>query len=161
MNLRNKLILILATLAFVSCDKNRVFDEYKTVGSAWDKDSVVSFSLPKLDSVKGYNLFVDVRNNDNYEFDNLFVIVAMEQPKGKVIVDTLEYEMADTDGNLLGNGFSDIKENKLFYKENVHFKPAGDYKVSIRQAVRRNGKVPGVDKLEGVTEVGFRIESIP
>jgi hypothetical protein len=30
----------------------------------------------------------------------------------------------------------------LFYKENVRFK--GKYKVSIKQAVRETGKVPGV-----------------
>jgi hypothetical protein len=31
-----------------SCD--RVFDEYKSVGSAWNKDSIVTFDLPELDS---------------------------------------------------------------------------------------------------------------
>jgi hypothetical protein len=34
----------------------------------------------------------------------------------------------------------------------------GKYKVHIKQAVRENGKVPGVNTLEGITEVGFRIE---
>jgi gliding motility-associated lipoprotein GldH len=71
-------------------------------------------------------------------------------------VDTLEYEMADAEGNLLGNGFTDIKESKLFYKENVKFR--GKYKVNIKQAVRQSGKISGVDALEGITDVGFRIE---
>lgn len=142
----------------VSCDKKRVFDDYKSVGTAWHKDSVVSFELPELDPAKTYNLFVNIRDNDKYAFNNLFLIVSLEQPKGEVKVDTLEYEMADADGNLLGEGFSDIKESKLYYKENVRL-PKGKYKVSIRQAVRQNGKVSGVEKLEGITEVGFRIES--
>lgn len=158
MNLRTSLILAIIALSVFSCDKKRVFDEYKTVGGGWDKDSVVSFDLPELDSLKTYNLFVNIRDNDKYQFSNLFLIVSMEQPKGIVKVDTLEYEMADAEGNLLGEGFSDIKESKLFYKENVRF-PKGKYKVNIRQAVRQNGKVAGVDRLEGITEVGFRIES--
>ncbi|RZJ68444.1 MAG: gliding motility lipoprotein GldH [Flavobacterium sp.] len=157
-NLKANLILILVALAVISCDKKRVFDEYKSVGSSWHKDSIVSFDLPELAETQNYNLFVNVRDNDKYEFSNLFLIVSMEQPKGVVKVDTLEYEMTDAEGNLLGDGFSDIKENKLFYKENVRF-PKGNYKVKIRQAVRQNGKVSGVDKLEGITEVGFRIES--
>lgn len=161
MNLRTNLILFFVLIAFSSCDKKRVFDEYKSVGSAWNKDSVVSFELPKLDPLKTYNLFVNLRSNDKYEFNNLFLIVSVQQPKGLTIVDTLEYKMADADGNMLGDGFSDIKESKLFYKGKVSFKPAGTYKVSIRQAVRRNGKVPGVGKLEGITDVGFRIESTP
>lgn len=142
----------------VSCDKKRVFDDYKSVGTAWHKDSVVSFELPELDPAKTYNLFVNIRDNDKYAFNNLFLIVSLEQPKGEIKVDTLEYEMADADGNLLGEGFSDIKESKLYYKENVRF-PKGKYKVSIRQAVRQNGKVSGVEKLEGITEVGFRVET--
>ncbi|MBD3581671.1 gliding motility lipoprotein GldH [Flavobacterium selenitireducens] len=158
MNLRTSLILAIIALSLFACDKKRVFDDYKTVGGGWDKDSVVSFDLPELDSLKTYNLFVNIRDNDKYQFNNLFLIVSMEQPKGVVKVDTLEYEMADAEGNLLGEGFSDIKESKLFYKENVRF-PKGKYKVNIRQAVRQNGKVAGVDKLEGITEVGFRIES--
>ena len=86
----------------------------------------------------------------------MFLIVALEMPNGFTKVDTLEYQMADPDGTLLGDGFSDIKESKLFYKENVRFR--SKYKVSIKQAVRENGKVPGVKALDGITEVGFRIE---
>lgn len=160
MKLRNKLLFILLALALFSCDKKRVFDEYKTVGSAWERDSIVSFNLPKLDSVTPYNLYVNIRNNDKYEFNNLFLIVTLEHQSGMTKVDTLEYVMADPDGKLLGEGFSDIKENKLIYKERAYFKPAGTYKVSIKQAVRQNGKVSGIQKLEGISEVGFRIESL-
>jgi gliding motility-associated lipoprotein GldH len=141
-----------------SCDKQRVFDEYKTVGSAWHKDSVITFDLPILDSTKRYNLFINLRDNNNYQYNNLFLIVSIEKPNGYTKVDTLEYQMASPDGTLLGEGFTDIKESKLFYKENVRFK--GKYKVSIKQAVRETGKVPGVTLLEGITDVGLRIEKI-
>ena len=158
MKIRNSALLLLVAILFFSCDKKRVFDEYKSVGSAWNKDSIVSFNLPELDSTKRYNLFVTLRDNNNYPFNNLFLIVGIEMPNGFTKVDTLEYQMANLDGSLMGDGFSDIKENKLFYKEKVRFR--GKYKVNIKQAVRENGKVPGVTALEGITEVGFRIEKI-
>lgn len=154
--IKNSALLLLMMIIFSSCDKKRVFDEYKSVGSAWNKDSIVTFNLPELDSTKRYDLFINVRNNNNYQFNNLFLIVALELPNGFTKVDTLEYQMAEPDGTLLGNGFSDLKESKLFYKENVRFK--SKYKVYIKQAVRENGKVPGVTALDGITEVGFRIE---
>lgn len=156
MSLKNSALLLLIATLFFSCDKKRVFDEYKSVGSAWHKDSVVTFDLPVLDSTKQYDLFVNLRDNNNYPYNNLFLIVALEKPNGYTKVDTLEYQMANPDGTLLGDGFSDIKENKLFYKENAKFK--GKYKVHIKQAVRETGKVPGVTLLDGITEVGFRIE---
>jgi gliding motility-associated lipoprotein GldH len=156
MRLKNSALLLLVAILFFSCDKKRVFDEYKSVGSAWHKDSIVTFDLPELDSTKQYNLFINLRDNNNYQFNNLFLIVALEKPNGYTKVDTLEYQMADPDGTLLGDGFTDIKESKLYFKENATFK--GKYKVHIKQAVRETGKVPGVTVLDGITEVGFRIE---
>lgn len=154
--IKNSAILLLVTTLLFSCDKKRVFDEYKSVGSAWHKDSIVSFNLPELDSTKRYNLFVTLRDNNNYPFNNIFLFVGMEMQNGFTKVDTLEYQMANPDGSLLGDGFTDIKESKLYYKENVRFR--GKYKVFIKQAVRETGKVPGVELLEGITDVGFRIE---
>lgn len=156
MRIKNSGILLLAAILLFSCDKKRVFDEYKSVGSAWHKDSIITFDLPILDSTKRYNAFVNIRDNNNYPFNNLFLIVSMEMPNGFTKVDTLEYQMAEPDGTLLGNGFSDIKESKLYYKEDVKFR--GKYKVHIKQAVRQSGKIPGVEALQGITDVGFRIE---
>ena len=154
--IKNSALLLLVVILFWSCDKKRVFDDYQSMGSAWNKDSIVTFHLPELDSTKRYNLFVNLRANNAYQYNNLFLIVALELPNGFTKVDTLEYQMADLEGLLLGNGFSDIKESKLFYKENVRFR--SKYTVHIKQAVRENGKIPGVTALAGITEVGFRIE---
>lgn len=152
------LFFIASTL--LSCDKNRIFDEYKTINDGWHKDSIVTFTFEEEISKKPANMFINIRNNDDYEFSNLFLIVKVEQPKGKIKVDTLEYQMANPDGSLMGEGFSDIKESKLWYKEKVAFPEKGTYKVSIQQAVRQTGKVKGVEKLNGITEIGFRIESL-
>ena len=150
-------ILILSSL--FSCDKTRVFDDYKSVGTAWNRDSIVKFDLPKLDPAKKYNVFVNLRNNDNYPFNNIFLLVSVENPNGLTKVDTLEYAMANPDGTLLGDGFSDTKESKLFYKENLNFDKKGKYKIRIQQAIRQTGKTVGVKELDGISEVGLRIEA--
>lgn len=164
MNLKNSFLSFLVIVSFfcfvgslVSCDKKRVFDEYKSVGKSWDQDSIVSFELPQMDPKKQYNLFLNIRDNNNYPYNNLFLIVALEQPNKMTLVDTLEYQMANEDGSLLGDGFTDVKESKLVYKERMKFN-SGIYKVHIRHAVRQTGKIVGVKKLDGITEVGFRIE---
>ena len=159
MSLKNSFLYFLVLIVLISCDKKRVFDEYKTVGNGWNKDSIVSFDLPAVDIKKQYNLFINIRDNNDYPFNNLFLIVNMEQPDKRTIVDTLEYQMANPDGYLLGEGFTDVKDNKLIYKERMKFN-SGSYKIHIKQAVRQTGKVSGVVKLEGITDVGFRIEKI-
>lgn len=158
--LKISLSLLGMALLLGSCDKNRVFDEYKALDGKWNKDSIVSFSFEQKDTVSKYNMFVNIRNNNSYPYNNLFLIVQMQEPGTKVIkVDTLEYQMANPDGTLLGEGFSDVKESKLWYKPNAVFPKPGKYTVKIQQAVRKGGEVPGVQLLEGITEVGFRIET--
>ncbi|MGG7037146.1 MAG: gliding motility lipoprotein GldH [Flavobacterium sp.] len=159
MKLQKFILFILPVFLLISCDEKRVFDEYKYVGNEWHKDSIVTFELPKLDPKKPYNLFVNIRDNDDYPFSNLFLIVSLEHPNRKVKVDTLEYLMTNPDGTLLGDGFSDVKENKLFYKDKVNFTQKGIYKVHIQHAVRQTGKIEGMNTLPGISDVGFRIES--
>lgn len=156
--LKNSFFLVLLLVVFVSCDKKRVFDEYQAVGQSWHKDSLVSFKFDQKDTLSNHNLFITLRNNKNYPFNNLFLIVEMEDPSKKILVDTLEYQMATPEGEFLGEGMTDTKENKLYYKENFVFKKSGEYRFNILQAVRQTGKIEGVEKLEGVTDVGLRIE---
>ena len=78
--------------------------------------------------------------------------------KATTKVDTLEYLMANTDGSLLGEGFSDVKESKLWYLENFKFSRVGKYNVEVVQAVKETGDIEGVTDLKGITELGLRIE---
>ena len=69
--------------------------------------------------------------------------------------------MAAPNGELLGTGFSDVKENKLWFRgfdESFKFKEEGDYTVSIQQAMRNSGDINGIENLEGITDIGFRVE---
>jgi gliding motility-associated lipoprotein GldH len=158
---KNRVVLffLMVSSVFVSCDSNRVFDEYKSVPNKWHKDSIISFKINPPDSTNTYNLFVNLRNTNAYKFNNLFLIVEMIFPHGKTIKDTLEYKMAEPSGKLLGTGYTDVKENKLWYKEAVAFEEAGEYTVNIQHAMRENGKVNGVVELDGITDIGFRVEN--
>lgn len=158
----SKLVLsVLLLVAFISCDSNKVYDEYKSVPNQWHKDSIISFTLTPPDTLKPYNLYINIRNNNDYQFSNLFLITELNHPNGRVMKDTIEYKMAAPNGELLGKGFSDIKESKLWYKgheSDFIFEESGEYTINIQHAMRQNGQVKGVVNLEGVTDIGFRIE---
>ncbi|MFN3756770.1 MAG: gliding motility lipoprotein GldH [Flavobacterium sp.] len=158
MTVKNSLVFGLLFFVLLSCDKNRVFDQYIAVDNAWHKDSILRFEFEANDTLSYHQLFVSLRNNKDYPFNNLFLIVSVEDPEQKTTVDTLEYEMAYPDGSLMGKGFSDVKENKLYFKESYRFKNIGKYILGIQHAVRDNGRVEGKEVLNGIQEVGFRIE---
>lgn len=152
-------VLLIAFAFLFSCDSNRVYDKYESLPNAWNKDSIISFKLENIDSLTNYNLFINIRNNNDFAYSNLFLIAQIQFPQGKVITDTLEYRMAAPNGEWLGTGFGDVKENKLWYKENVQFNEPGEYEVSIQHAMRKSGSEEGIKDLEGITDVGFRIEN--
>ncbi|MBT8271545.1 MAG: gliding motility lipoprotein GldH [Flavobacteriaceae bacterium] len=157
--MQNKILyLTVMSLMLASCDSEQLYDEYRSIDGGWDKNDVVEFKITPPDTVNPYNLFINLRNTSDYRYSNLFLIVEMNHPNGKVKKDTLEYKMTNPDGSFMGSGFTDIKENKLWYKEAEIFTESGEYIINIGQAMRENGQVNGIQVLEGIIDVGLRIE---
>jgi len=153
------LLLILTAFCVAGCDDNAVFDHYQSLPNQWHKDSIVTFKVTDIDSLQSYNLFINISNTDDYPFSNLYLITQMIYPHGKVVQDTLEYEMASSNGEWMGVGLGEAKWSKLWYKENIQFPEQGTYTFKFRQAMRRIGEKDGLKLLKGITEVGLRIEN--
>ncbi|MCQ0112351.1 gliding motility-associated lipoprotein GldH [Zhouia amylolytica] len=141
-----------------SCDSKSIYSEYKSISNSWGKDEKITFQFKAPDSVQPYNIFVNLRNNEEYKYSNLFLIVNLDFPDNETITDTLEYMMAEPNGEWLGKGFSSLKESKLWYKENVVFPRNGEYKITVEQAMRKVGSVEGIQELDGITDIGIKIE---
>lgn len=153
--------ILIGTLLFLSCNSNVVYDQYKPIENyQWFSENNIEFIVSNQDTISKNNVFINIRNNKNYEFSSLFLIAKIEFPSGFQIVDTLEYEMTDAKGNWLGKGFTDMKENKLFYKEQVVFSEKGDFKFNIQHATRSINDIEGKNPLKGITDVGLRIEKV-
>ena len=152
-------MLLLALVFFISCTNDEVFTKYTSIENAeWKANQKISFSFSVEDTIMAKNLFIKIRNTEEYPFSNLFVIASLQFPNGTKVVDTLQYEMANEYGEFLGKGFT-VKENKLFYKEAKVFPQVGDYKFSVYQAMRKQGEVDPIPVLKGIQDVGFSIEN--
>lgn len=152
------LIFIALLVAVVSCSEGLVKSEFQATDSgSWAKDDEVAFSFSEMDTIQKHDMFINVRNDNSFSYNNLFLIAELNFPNGEIVTDTLEYEMALPDGTWLGKGYGSIKENKLWYKENIVFPTSGVYTLRLTHAMRKNGNVNGVENLEGITDVGFEI----
>ena len=109
-------------ISFASCDQNSIYDNYQTISGGWSINEPVTFTIEEPDTVQKYDLFVTLRNTNEYPYNNLFLITALDFPNGRKFVDTLEYAMAEPNGTWLGKGFNDVKESKLWYREGVRFR---------------------------------------
>ncbi len=156
--MRSILSTLIALLVLVSCDSNVVKSEYRSLNKGiWNKDETLEFSFSEMDTVQKHDIFIMVRNDNSFTYSNLFLIASLTTPEGEVTKDTLEYAMALPDGTWLGKGSGSIKENKLWYKENIDFPSTGVYTVTISHAMRKNGTVSGIVGLEGITDVGVEV----
>lgn len=155
------IFLFTVIISISSCTKNVVFDQFQNIENAeWHKDSIISFTINSIDTISKNNIYINLRNNKDYEFSNLFLIVGIKFPNNYQIVDTLEYEMTSPEGRFLGTGITDIKENKLEYKTSVNFPVKGVYIINIQQAMRKTRNVDGLEHLDGITDVGLQIEKV-
>lgn len=153
--------LILCFLMFCSCGNNIDFIAFKSVDKGvWKSNEKINFKFSIEDTISPKNLFINIRNNQDYGYSNLYVITSLKFPNGTKIVDTLQYEMANEKGEFLGTGFSNIKESKLFYKENKVFPNSGEYEFSIHHAMRKQGEVHPIAELKGIQDIGLSIEKI-
>ena len=154
-----KIVLFCSVFVLLSsCETQTVYSDYQQLDNGiWQVDDTVHFSFSELDSSEQYNVYLNVRNDNDFAYSNLFLITELDYPNGETVSDTLEYEMALPDGTWLGKGLGSIKESKLWYRENIVFPDSGVYKLKISHAMRQNGNVEGISKLSGITDIGVEI----
>lgn len=146
-------ILLLLVLCCISCDSNKVFDEYMEIEQGnWANDQVATFQFEAQDTVTAHNLYINVRNKGNYKYSNLYLFVTLKGPNGNELRDTVNCILADNHGKWLGSGIGDLWDLRVPYIGGFKFAQKGTYVVSLEQAMRVE------EGLEGITDVGLRVE---
>jgi len=142
-----------------ACSKPQVFMDYRNFDGQWPSSEKVFFDI--VDSTdQPVNLMIYIRNNQRYPFSNIFLIARLKTGDSLLLCDTLEYTMANAKGQWLGKGFLEVKESKLWWKENHELSTTQNLKVQLEHALRFNGSEKSMDTLEGIVGVGFAMEEI-
>ncbi len=146
------LLLLLLTMALISCDSKRVFEEHIPLEKGvWNVKNELKFSVAISDLLSRYNVYLNVRNGPEYPYSNIFMFMNTVFPDGHIARDTIELTLADYDGRWLGSGMGSVKFSRFLFQKNVQFKQAGTYHFSFEQAMR-------VHELNGIHDIGLRIE---
>jgi len=125
----------------------------KSINGKWNKKAEQKFDFEITDAGLPKNIIFVVRNNNDYPYSNLRLIVNFLNNKtGKKTVDTLNYVMAEPNGNWIGKGFGETKEILFQYKLDYKFPENGKYSIGIIQAMRN-------DNLPGIEDIGIKIET--
>lgn len=147
----NRLLVLCGLFICFSCQQHAIYDQYQSIEDAiWNKDKVFYFTFDIEKTDQPYDLLLEIRNNNRYPYQNLWLFCSEELPIGPLQRDTLEFTLADEYGKWHGSGIS-LYQSSFPIRTNYRFPVAGQYTFAFRQAMRK-------DTLPGIQEIGFRVE---
>ncbi len=145
-------------LTLSSCKQIDLFERSVTVpGHKWDNSFKPSFTFTIKDTASAYKLFVVLRHNDKYNYNNIYVNIITRQP-GQDSTQKARYDLtlANNEKGWLASGMDDIYEHRIPLTptdQEFRFRKPGDYTFTIEQIMREN-------PLKNVLNVGLRIEKM-
>jgi len=144
-------LLLSLSIVFSSCNMNSIYDEQIAIEKCnWYKDEMARFDLVINDTIQLYNFYLNIRNNTDYRYSNLYVFLKTEFPNNNISRDTIECLLANVEGKWLGKGWGKVKENEFLLSSNMRFPLKGKYEFVIQHAMR-------TDILNGIQNIGIRI----
>jgi gliding motility-associated lipoprotein GldH len=154
--MKTKLIVtILVSIVMMACNRNDVYFQYANVNPiGWSKDSLYGFDVEITDTISHYNVYVNVRNNGTYPYQNLWVFLSRTTPEKVIERDSIEFYLTDKRGKWLGSGLGSVHHMPVLYQQNVSFHKAGIYHYSLVQGMRDT-------LLMGINDIGIRVEKLP
>ncbi len=150
--MRSKQIILLLLVGLcVACSKRTVYSEYQNLPvTGWEADSAVHFTFCITDTLATYDVLIHLRHTQRYPYQNMWLFIDEVTPTLSKS-DTIEFYLADQRGQWLGNGWGNLREMPVLYKQRATFPAAGEYTYTIHQGMRE-------DCLRGVNDIGLTIE---
>lgn len=144
--------ILLLVLVTASCDNLRVVDENRELANRqWHYKQPMVFNVPIESTDKLYNIFLNLRVDNEYKYSNFFALVNQINPDKTEQSKRIEVTLANAEGKWLGNGLGNIFDYRQPIATKVKFNEPGVYTFSMVQNMRD-------DTLMHVVSAGLRVE---
>jgi gliding motility-associated lipoprotein GldH len=149
---RPLLVLILTLVIFSHCTNPSLYDRVESIPSdGWRANNKLSFVFPISDTTQSYDIFLHVRNFQNFSYNNLWLFIEITAPNNYTRRDTFEIMLADDTGRWFGKGIGNINSMLVPYQKEISFPMRGIYTITLQQAMRE-------DVLENIMDLGLRVQ---
>ncbi len=139
-----------------SCTRINLYEKQVAIPAhEWRSSFKPSFKFIINDTTAPYQIYIIVRHNDKYNYNNLWLNLYTLAPGSKAAAKAqYELPLATNEKGWLGTGMDDLYEHRIALtplNESFYFKKAGEYTFTLEQIMRE-------DPLSNVMNVGLRIE---
>jgi gliding motility-associated lipoprotein GldH len=153
---KSYLFLISYLVLLFSCTRIDLYEKVTPIPKHdWKSNFRPRFEFDIKDTLANYQLFLILRHNDRYNYNNIWLNIFIRNPDNTVQKFQIEKLLANNTSGWLGTGMDDIYEHRLKLTEApIQLKKTGRYTFTIQQIMRE-------DPLENIMDVGLRLEKKP
>lgn len=141
-------------LAFMlgSCGKTPMYSNtHEFQNGVWSSGAVPAFEFDVNDSTTAYDLSFLLRINNEYDFQNVWILMHTDKPDGSYSTDTVNLQLSDEQGRWLGKKSGAVYSYQAIFGRQHFFKPTGSYKIRMEHAVME-------PNLRGVLDLSLLVE---
>ena len=146
------MIIIAATLT--ACSTLDVYE--KTVSfpqHEWKNIEKPSFTFTIDDTTSAYKIYLILRHEDAYHFNNIWLNVSTQAPKNSVKTQLINVTLADNTKGWLATGMDDVFDHRALITRTPVKLKKGNYTFTLQQSMRE-------EPLQFVLNAGIRVEKV-
>jgi gliding motility-associated lipoprotein GldH len=119
----------------------------------WESKNQPNFKFEITDTVARYNIYVVIRHEDAYHYNNLWINVTTTAPGEKANTQKVNLQLANNATGWLGSGMDDVFDHRIRITNSPIHLRKGIYQFSLQQIMRE-------DPLPAMLNAGIRVEKI-
>ena len=119
----------------------------------WSSSFKPEFRFTIKDTTVPYRVFITLRHNDRYNYNNIWVNLFTQSPGDSIRQVQYELPLASRQG-WMGSGMGDIYDHRIAItpqEQDLYFSRSGEYVFTLEQVMRE-------DPLQNVIDIGIRLE---
>ncbi len=147
-----RVFIVFSCLLSAACNTIDVYEKTAAFPAfKWDNANKPSFNFTIADTNSLYNIYIVVRHEDAYHYNNLWLNVTTKAPDAAPVNQQLELILANNGKGWLASGIDDVFTHRVRITQAPIKLKKGDYQFTLQQVMREN-------PLESVLNAGIRVE---
>lgn len=150
------LLILFMPLIFISgCTTNNVVDTNESMPQRnWSYVNRIKAVVDIKDISKAYMLKFKLRHTSDYRYANIYVLMSVSGGGKPKVTRRYGYQLAESDGQWLGKGSSNLYTYVLPLLSDYRFPAPGQYTIEIEQNMRDN-------PLKEISDAGILVAAVP
>lgn len=148
-----RLLFVTVVFLSISCNSNRVFEEFQSIDTYWNSETNKSFQFDVDDNTKSYKIVAQFKQDIEFPYYNFYFNYTLTDAKDSLLRDELREVLFynQKTGQPLGKGIGDSFDHEYVLEDKFKFSEEGLYNIGFTQFMR-------IDSVNGIDRVGLRIE---